>query len=149
MADLLCMYEGCSHTSSQIGAVLEKICGILVHPPAECPGWSCMGGVRCLNRYSYRTVVHSVSKVCTVLFVFFTLKPFFLPVDIQHNQCPCRFVNPRKDKSSVVTKLRHRDNTLPRTWYEVSTVGNPMPWHYGIILLYWIRQARHKGEEYY
>ena len=26
--------------------------------------------------------------------VFFILKPFFLPVGIQHNQCPCRFFNP-------------------------------------------------------
>ena len=42
------------------------------------------------------------------------IKPFFLPVDIQHNQCPCRFSNPRRDTSSVVTKLRHRDTTLPR-----------------------------------
>ncbi|MEP2595777.1 MAG: hypothetical protein ABJI92_18985, partial [Kangiellaceae bacterium] len=24
------------------------------------------------------------------------LKPSFLPVDIQHNQCPCRFFNPRE-----------------------------------------------------
>ena len=44
------------------------------------------------------------------------IKPFFLPVGIQHNQCPCRFFNPinRRDTSSVVTKLRHRDTTLPR-----------------------------------
>ena len=39
------------------------------------------------------------------------IKPFFLPVDIQHNQCPCRFFNPTRDTSSVVTKLRHRDTT--------------------------------------
>ena len=26
-------------------------------------------------------------------------KPFFLPVDIQHNPCPCRFFNPRRDTS--------------------------------------------------
>ena len=44
------------------------------------------------------------------------IKPFFLHVDIQHNQCPCRFFNPinRRDTSSGVTKLRHRDTTLPR-----------------------------------
>ena len=36
------------------------------------------------------------------------IKPFFLPFDIQHNQCPCRFFNSRGDTSSVVTKLRHR-----------------------------------------
>ena len=35
------------------------------------------------------------------------IKPtFFLPVDIQLNQCTCRFINPRRDTSSVVTKLR-------------------------------------------
>ena len=36
------------------------------------------------------------------------IKPFFLSVDIQHNQCPRRFFNPRRGTSSVVTKLRHR-----------------------------------------
>ena len=30
----------------------------------------------------------------------------------QHNQCPCRFFNSREIRSSVVTKLRHRDTTL-------------------------------------
>ena len=48
-----------------------------------------------------------------VLWVFFT-QPLFLPVNIQHNQRPCRFFNPRRDKSYVVTKLRHKDTTLPR-----------------------------------
>jgi len=24
------------------------------------------------------------------------IKPFFVPVDIRHNQCPCRFFNPRE-----------------------------------------------------
>ena len=49
------------------------------------------------------------------------IKPLFLPVDIQHNQCPCRFVNPRRDTSpAVVTKVRHRDTTtLPRTRHQV------------------------------
>ena len=42
------------------------------------------------------------------------IKPFFLPVDIQHKQCLCRFVNPRRDKSYVATKLRHRETMLPR-----------------------------------
>ena len=52
----------------------------------------------------------------------------FLPVDIQHNQCPCRFVNPRRDTSSLVTKLRQR-------YYVVSGTCNAMS-------SYWIRQAR-------
>ena len=70
------------------------------------------------------------------------IKPFFLPVDIQHNQCPCRFYNPRRYTSDVVTKLRQRDTTLPRTRYAVSTaVGNAMACHHipGILLRYTIR----------
>ena len=44
-------------------------------------------------------------------------KPFFHPVAIQHNQCPCRFSKPREmplvlRTSSVVTEQRHRDTTL-------------------------------------
>ena len=39
------------------------------------------------------------------------VEPFFLPADIQHTQCPCRFFNPR-ETSSVVTKPRHRDTAL-------------------------------------
>ena len=38
----------------------------------------------------------------------------------------------------MVTKLCHRDTTLPRTRYAVSTVDNATPCH-----SYWIRQARH------
>ena len=65
------------------------------------------------------------------------IKPFLLPVDIQHNQCPCGFFNPRRDTSYVVSKLRHRDTTLPctrcqvwGTWYAISTaVGNAIPCH--------------------
>ena len=36
------------------------------------------------------------------------IKPLLLPVDIQHNQCPCRFFNSKKNTSSVATILRHR-----------------------------------------
>ena len=36
---------------------------------------------------------------------------FFLPVDIQRNQCPCRFFNLGEIQSSVLTKLRHRDTS--------------------------------------
>ena len=51
---------------------------------------------------------------------------------IQHNQCPCRsFTPPRRDTSSVATKLDHRDTTLPRTRYAVSTaVGSATPCHH-------------------
>ena len=41
-------------------------------------------------------------------------EPLFLPVHMENNQCPCRFSNPRRDTDSVVTKLRHRDTSLPR-----------------------------------
>ena len=58
----------------------------------------------------YRQAAASMQCVCVL-----HIKPFFLPIDIQHNQCPCRFFNPRRDTSSVVTKLHHRDTTLPRT----------------------------------
>ena len=54
--------------------------------------------------------------------VFFTVNRFFsvlysVPVDIQHNQCPCRFFNffnPR-DRSYVVTSLRTPQRYY--TWY--------------------------------
>ena len=69
----------------------------------------------------------SLSCVCVL-----HIKPLFLPVDIKHNQCPCRFFNPRRDtylpgtSYYVVTKLRHRDTTLPRmnTTYAGSTVSS-------------------------
>ena len=42
------------------------------------------------------------------------LKEFFLPVDIQHNQCPCEFFNPKKipGERYGVEKLRHISTTL-------------------------------------
>ena len=42
------------------------------------------------------------------------VKQFFLPVNIQNNQCPCRIFNPTSERErytnlrSVVTKLRHQ-----------------------------------------
>ena len=51
----------------------------------------------------YDRICVSVACVC------FHVKPFFLPVDIQQNQCLCRFFNTRRDTSSVVTNLRHRN----------------------------------------
>ena len=73
---------------------------------------------------------HGLHCIVCVLHV----KPFFLPVDIQYTQCPCRFFNPinRRDTSSVVTKLRHRYyvGTYQVPWYAVSTaVGSAMPCH--------------------
>ena len=48
-------------------------------------------------------VVSSTMNMCVCVCVLH-IKPFFVPVDIQHNQCSCRFSNPRTDTSSVVTK---------------------------------------------
>ena len=58
------------------------------------------------------------AAVCTRYVCVLHTNPFFLPVDNQHNQCPCRLFNPRRDTSSLVTKLRHRDTTLPRMHYD-------------------------------
>ena len=58
----------------------------------------------------FRIFLSRSEGVCVV-----HIQPLFLPVDILHNQCPCRLINPRsRDTSYVVTKLRHRDTTLPR-----------------------------------
>ena len=62
------------------------------------------------------------------------IKPLFLPADIQHNQRPRRFFNPRGyTNSSVVTKLRHRDTTLPHIYVcskHSSGQCNAMPSYY-------------------
>ena len=53
------------------------------------------------------------------------VKPFFLPVDIQHNQSPCRFFNRRELQVTMV--CRHK--TTPQRYhvlYAVSTVDNAM-----------------------
>ena len=36
------------------------------------------------------------SRIFQVCVCVLHMKPFFLPIDIQHNQCPCRFFNPRE-----------------------------------------------------
>ena len=68
-------------------------------------------------------VVLLASRYVLYVCVFFTFNRAFYPSNIQHNQCPCRSFNPinRRDTSSVVvvTKLRHRDTTLPRARYQV------------------------------
>ena len=62
--------------------------------------------------------------------VSFTFKASFLPVDIQHNQCPCRFFYRGDMKSSVDTKLRQIRYYIG-TRYAVSTaVDNAIPWHH-------------------
>ena len=71
------------------------------------------------------------------------IKPSFLPVDIQHNQCPCWFFNLTRDTSFVVTNLRHRDTTVgcPRTGYLVCSKHSSG--HCNVIISFWILQARH------
>ena len=53
--------------------------------------------------------------------------PFFLPVDIQHHQCSCRFFNPinRTDTSFVVTKLRHRDTRTVCVFFKLNCFFYP------------------------
>ena len=69
--------------------------------------------------------------------VFFTLNRYFYtqPVDIQHNQCPCRCFNPRNDTSYYVVTWSQSYATeilrchIPGTWYACSkhsSVGNAM-----------------------
>ena len=44
------------------------------------------------------------------------IEPFFLPVDIQHNQCPCLFFNPRDKKGTsgvYCYAVSREDNAMP------------------------------------
>ena len=75
-----------------------------------------------LTTYSTTT---TVIRVCVL-----HIKPFLLPVDMQRNQYPCRFFNPRRDASYMVAKLRHRDTTLPRMYAVSTAVGNAIPCHH-------------------
>ena len=72
--------------------------------------------ITCNRRICGKITINRV-RVCVL-----HIKPFFLPVDIQHNQCPWRFFHLRSDTCSGVTKLRHRDITLPRTGYLVCSM---------------------------
>ena len=68
------------------------------------------------------------------------IKPFFRPVDIQQNQCPCRFFNFRRDTSYVVAKLRHsRYTTLTRVQYALQSL-RAMQSH---VIISGTRYARH------
>ena len=65
-------------------------------------------------RYNYPSTGFHAIQLSVCVCVFF-IKPFFLPVDIQHNQCPCRFFNPRRDTSSVVASNKHYERK-PHTY---------------------------------
>ena len=57
---------------------------------------------------------HTLEETALMCGCVFHSKPFFLPVYIQHNRCPCRFFKPTwRDTSSVATKhTPHRRTTL-------------------------------------
>ena len=57
------------------------------------------------------------------------IKPVFLPVDIQHKQCPCRFFNPvnREIPVQVMWPLNYATEILH--CYAVNRVDNAMPCH--------------------
>ena len=79
--------------------------------------------------YNQRRILFSVAGCGCVLHV----KSFILPVDIQHNQCPCRFSRYIQNCGHKTTPQRYYVVTyyIPGTWYAVSTVvGNPMPCHH-------------------
>ena len=60
-------------------------------------------------------------------------KLFFLPVDVQHNQCPRRFFNPRRDTQVLWSQsYATRDTTLPRNHHSSSGQCNAMS-------PYWVR----------
>ena len=54
------------------------------------------------------TIYIHLEWVCVI-----RIKPLFLSVDIQHNQCPCRFFNPiiYNGEIKAHTERRHRDST--------------------------------------
>ena len=60
------------------------------------------------------------------------MEPFFLPVDIQHNQCPCRLFNPRQTSSVV--------NPRPG---ETTKLCAEQSRQYSAMSSYWIEQTRH------
>ena len=54
-----------------------------------------------------------------VLFTFEAFFPNFLPVGIQHNQCPCRFFNPKRDTFKF---CGHGHRTTPQQRYYICSV---------------------------
>ena len=71
---------------------------------------------------------------------FFTLNWFFLPVDTQHNQCPCRFFNPRKIQ---VMRLRNYATEIPRCYNTYQVPGKLSSRRCNVMSSYWTWQSRH------
>ena len=85
------------------------------------------------RRHRAQPVSSTILQPCVRVF---HTKPFFSPVDIQHNQCPCRFFNPRRDTRYLVHvswsqgyATEMLSGHVPGTWYAARTaaVGNAMP----------------------
>ena len=82
-------------------------------------------------------LVGSAAAIPVSVFVLH-IKPFFLPVDIQHNQCPCRFFNTREiqvlwSHNYAPERQQQYYCKLLRTRYAVSTlliVDNALPCHH-------------------
>ena len=53
--------------------------------------------------WEVKVMIKSTIKSWVICVCVLHIKPFFLPIDIEHNQCPCRLFNPRRDISYVVT----------------------------------------------
>ena len=69
-----------------------------------------------MNSTRYCCVVCCVLVVCVLL----DIKPFFLPDDIQHNQCPCRFFIPTRDTSYAYAGHK---TTRQRRYYCLLCIG--------------------------
>ena len=65
------------------------------------------------------------------------IKPFFLPIGIQHNQCPCRFFNP--GEMQAPWSQNYATQRYLVVTYAVSEVNNAMP----AMSSHWIRYDSH------
>ena len=64
----------------------------------------------------------------TAVCVCFIIRPFFLPGDNQHIQCPCRFFSPRYIRA-LWSLQNHATEILEVTCYAVGRGDNAMPCH--------------------
>ena len=91
-------------------------------PPRRVGSEVCSSSCRDSGQNISRRTVPSLPLVRVCSCVFY-IKPFFLPVDIQHNQCPSRFCNFREVQ--VVWSQNYAMEILH--CYPASRVDNPMP----------------------
>ena len=70
-----------------------------------------------------------VREGCACLFLcVLHIKQFFLPVDIQHNQCPCRISNPRRILEEIQV-----------LWSPKLLHGRPGGWRILLVFESWVR----------